>query len=37
MKFTISKSSDFWHDEDYEKESVIYDLRDLRSLWIVCL
>ena len=20
MKFTISKSSDFWHDEDYEKE-----------------
>ena len=20
MKFTISKSSDDWHDEDYEKE-----------------
>ena len=20
MKFTISRSSDLWHDEDYEKE-----------------
>ena len=25
MKFTISKSSDFWHDEDYEKEINSFD------------
>ena len=25
MKFTISKSSDLWHDEDYEKEINSFD------------
>ena len=25
MKFTINKSSDFWHDEDYEKEINSFD------------
>ena len=25
MKFTINKSSDWWHDEDYEKEINSFD------------
>lgn len=25
MIFTINKSSDFWHDEDYEKEINSFD------------
>ena len=32
MKFTISKSSDFWHDEDYEKE--INSLDELKQFQI---
>ena len=31
MKFTVSKSSCWWHDEDYEKEinSLYNDLKKL--------
>ena len=32
MKFTISKSSDFWRDEDYEKE--INSLKELKDFQI---
>lgn len=32
MKFIISKSSDFWHDEDYEKE--INSLEELKQFQI---
>lgn len=32
MKFTISKSSDLWHDEDYEKE--INSLDELKRFQI---
>ena len=32
MKFTISKSSDFWNDEDYEKE--INTLDELKQFQI---
>ena len=32
MKFTISKSSDLWHDEDYEKEINSFD--ELKQLQI---
>lgn len=31
MKFTVSKSSDFWHDEDYEKEiNTLEELKDFQ-------
>lgn len=32
MKFTINKSSDFWHDEDYEKE--INSLKELKDFQV---
>ena len=32
MKFTISESSDWWHDEDYEKE--INSLEELKQFQI---